>query len=188
MKEVKEKKKETKEKKKMSKKKKVIITISIIFGVILLAVIAFLIWWFNRKFDITFKYNNGKPNNEFRLLKVSDPDRNVCKKFLNDNDYKSQEISEIDWGTVREDSVADLIAKSDTNLALYYLYVATPATNDETSNAFYSGSFILATLEGGVNILSKGNYCKPPGEKDEEENFNYCAINKFNFAVQGNGG
>ncbi len=36
--------------------------------------------------------------------------------------------------------------------------------------------------------MSTGDYCKPPGGTTGEENFNYCAINKFNFAVQGNGG
>lgn len=47
------------EKEKKSKKK-----LFIIIGIILLLlIIGFLIWWFNRKFDITFKYNNGTNDN-----------------------------------------------------------------------------------------------------------------------------
>ena len=37
-------------------KKKII---AIISGVILIAIIVFLLWFFNRKFDITFDLNNG---------------------------------------------------------------------------------------------------------------------------------
>ena len=39
------------------KKKKIIITT--IVGVILLAIIIFILWFFNRKFEITFNLNNG---------------------------------------------------------------------------------------------------------------------------------
>ena len=37
-------------------KKKII---AIISGIILIAIIVFLLWFFNRKFDITFDLNNG---------------------------------------------------------------------------------------------------------------------------------
>ena len=42
---------------KTDKNKKKII--AIISGIILIAIIAFLLWFFNRKFDITFDLNNG---------------------------------------------------------------------------------------------------------------------------------
>ena len=42
---------------KMDKNKKKIITI--ILGIILIAIIVFLLWFFNRKFDVTFDLNNG---------------------------------------------------------------------------------------------------------------------------------
>lgn len=41
---------------KNEKKKKII---GIIFGILLLSLIIFLLWFFNRKFDITFDLNNG---------------------------------------------------------------------------------------------------------------------------------
>lgn len=58
-------------------------------------------------------------------------------------------------------------------------------------------SFILATMRGGVDIMRSGDYCSPhmideiTGESDDSGNiltlgaeFNYCAINKFNFAAR----
>ena len=42
---------------KIDKDKKKIITI--IFGILLIIIIVFLLWFFNRKFDVTFDFNNG---------------------------------------------------------------------------------------------------------------------------------
>ena len=42
---------------KIDKNKKKII--AIISGIILIAIIVFLLWFFNRKFDVTFDLNNG---------------------------------------------------------------------------------------------------------------------------------
>ena len=50
---------------------------------------------------------------------------------------------------------------------------------------FFAGSFILGTRRGGVNITTSGDSCKPP--TDEYSDLEYCAINRFNFAVQAGG-
>lgn len=75
----------------MSKdKKKKIITLSII-GVILLAIIIFLLWFFNRKFDVTFDYNNGTKN---EIVQVK------YNKTINEKDIKDKDDlgeSFIDW-------------------------------------------------------------------------------------------
>ena len=47
----------TKKEEKKSKKKIIIIIL-----ILLLLILLFLWWWFNRKFDVTFKYNNGLNN------------------------------------------------------------------------------------------------------------------------------
>lgn len=47
---------EDKKSSKNENKKKII---GIIFGILLLSLIIFLLWFFNRKFDITFDLNNG---------------------------------------------------------------------------------------------------------------------------------
>ena len=124
-------------------------------------------------------------SDDFRLLKMYDEDRRVCANIMTSG-YHFYMMTTPYITTSSE--TTELISKSDTNLEIYHIYVAPLAANLETSNVFYSGSFILATKEGGVNINSAGDYCKPPGDTSGDENFNYCAINKFNFAVQGNGG
>lgn len=137
---------------------------------------------------IKFSYAGGSKSSNFRLLKILDRNRDVCKATIKDDEYEQANAGDITITANLTDgeTISDLIAESDTDLAIYHLYVAAPATNSNTRNAFYSGSFILGTKEGGIDIMQAGNYCKPPGEADE--NFDYCAINKFNFAVQGNGG
>ncbi len=127
---------------------------------------------------------NGKL--DFRLYKIHDEDRRICATLLNTSSksYSTNPTTDLKNGW----ELNELISQSDNTLWVYHVYVAPLAISEETSNVFYSGSFILATKEGGVNIMSTGDYCKPPGGTTGEENFNYCAINKFNFAVQGNGG
>ena len=68
--------------KKKSKKKLIVF---IFIFILLIAV--FIWWWFNRKFDITFKYNNGLENNIVKvryLNKINDED---VKKDLKKSNY-----------------------------------------------------------------------------------------------------
>lgn len=133
---------------------------------------------------------------DFRLIKIHDPHRYACAKNLETTAYKlasnSPDIITVDYpGSPSshyypKEPPVDLIATTDNTLALYHLTLAKPNTNPATSNAFISGSFVLATITGGVNIMGTGNYCKPPAEQDS--NFDYCAINNFNFATQAIGG
>ncbi len=134
---------------------------------------------------------SGVSKTDFRLLKILDRDRNVCKSTVEDSAYTSKAAGDINISAHLTDGkdVADIIADSDTQLAIYHLYLSTPATNSDSRNAFYSGSFVLGTQDGGIDIVNpQGGFCKPPGDSSDYENFDYCAINKFNFAVQGNGG
>lgn len=64
--------KDNKKEEKKSKKKIIIIII-----ILLLLLLLFLWWWFNRKFDVTFKYNNGLDNNTIKVRynnKIKDKD------------------------------------------------------------------------------------------------------------------
>ena len=49
-------------------------------------------------------------------------------------------------------------------------------------------SFILGTLRGGANVNVSGEFCATPGSNSSVEDFDYCAINKFNFAARTLGG
>ena len=64
---------------KIDKNKKKII--AIISGIILIAIIVFLLWFFNRKFDITFDLNNGTKE---EVIKVK------YKKTINEKDIKDE--------------------------------------------------------------------------------------------------
>lgn len=148
--------------------------------------------------NLKYRDKNGasKTKTGFRLLKVNDRKRNVCRsQFVNsysDNDYLNNgtiDITNDKYDSVMEEPM-DLLTGGENNLALYDLTAKASAENDISKNVFYSVSFILATVQGGINITSSGDYCVVPGDmgSSEVENFNYCAINKFNFAAQANGG
>ena len=81
----------------------------------------------------------------------------------------------------------ELLAKDKYNdLVIYGLSTSKPAESMNRNNMFYTVSFILGTVHGGIDIMAKGNSCVPP-EGYVREDFNYCAINKFNFAAQASG-
>lgn len=64
---------------KIDKKKKKII--AIIFGIISIAIIIFLLWFFNRKFDVTFDFNNGTKE---EIIKIK------YHQTINDKDIKDK--------------------------------------------------------------------------------------------------
>ena len=85
-----------------------------------------------------------------------------------------------------EEPVEVLDRGTYNDLVLYDLYTAAPAISSTSDNMFYAVSFILGTVRGGIDITATGRNCTPPSEY-ETEDFDYCAINKFNFAAQASG-
>lgn len=73
--------KKEKEDVKSSKDKNKKKIIAIISGIILIAIIVFLLWFFNRKFDVTFDLNNGTKE---EVIKVK------YKKTINEKDIKEK--------------------------------------------------------------------------------------------------
>ena len=140
--------------------------------------------------SLSYKYDGTEENpNDFRLIKVRDENRKVCRSGLVEGDSKYDEFgtNQFEVGEITEEPVVLLSGSGDTAnaLALYDLSVPAPAA-DGVNAAFYAVSFILGTVQGGINVMSSGNFCATPDEYDS--NFDYCAINKFNFAAQANGG
>ena len=132
---------------------------------------------------------------DFRLLKIYDDRRTICVNAMRDrngnhslayNEYTpdvSSNIFAIDDGDAE---AVELLRKNDmVDLVLYELYVAEPAFSVTRQNQFYAASFILGTRRGGIDIKATGNNCKPPSDNYSE--LEYCAINKFNFAVMAGG-
>lgn len=129
----------------------------------------------------------------FRLLKVRDESRSVCVATAGANYDTSNISSEFNIvGSISEvvtENPIDLLGSDEKSggLALYDFYVSTPAQSTTKNNLFYSVSFILGTIQGGINIKKTGGSCATPDDW-QIENFDYCAINKFNFAAQATGG
>ena len=145
---------------------------------------------------------------KLRLLRVYDTERTVCvnamkaqdaspenDQYVKSGDYEQSKIPEaflinpamikLDGSRDKSDMVELLNKSGDSDLVLYDLYVAEPAFSETRNNFFFAVSFILGTRRGGINITEAGNSCKPPS--DEFSELDYCAINKFNFAVQAGG-
>lgn len=140
-------------------------------------------------------------NNTFRLLKVQDERRSLCV-YATNSIYRSQtgndgyvSSSDIDSipliynlntiGTQGE-PIELITGEEGEGMALYDLTIAKPARGIASQITFYSGSFILGSVEGGVNITSPSDYCKAFVD-DGVSDADYCAVNRFNFAVQTSG-
>ncbi len=141
----------------------------------------------------------------FKLLKIEDDTRAVCKVAAGGltNAYRSDIVSDaidiscddvtnIENSTeicnVLEAEPEDILEGSN-NLALYGLTVGPPAMGGNSRSMLYSVSLVLGTVQGGINVKTSGNYCATPeGAESDIENFDYCAINKFNFAARTTGG
>lgn len=150
--------------------------------------------------SFTLYYNvSGKSGsqsvNKFKLLKVQDDNRLACKKaagvdsgkyYPNSNKEMNHEINLTGYNMATEP--IDVLESAGA-LAIYDLTAARPARSVKSNNMFYSVSFILGTVQGGINVMAAGDYCEAPGgDNSSMENFDYCAINKFNFAAQAIGG
>lgn len=147
---------------------------------------------------------NDDTTKPFRLLKVRDDRRGVCAGVVRNKngaggtfstDYVGMSgilpsefegwFDMTDYTPVEEkEPPVDIIMTDKTyDLALYDLFVARPAISSTQKNMFYSVSFILGTVDGGINILEQGKSCSTPSEYTTE-NYDYCSINKFSFAAQ----
>ena len=166
---------------------------------------------FNTNFEssvskASLKYNNDKVVSDFKLLKVEDSERAVCVAATRvrgnrvTGDYSKVDVpDELNIalvGLVREGEAVivdeepmELLAGSENSLALYDLTSEVSEQGDTAKNLYYYTSFILGTIQGGININASGGFCAAPEEHiGLIEGFDYCAINKFNFAAMANGG
>ena len=131
----------------------------------------------------------GSTYSNFRLLKIMDEKRQICYQQVVEYPVSG---SEVVLSTVFELDDSDLggiepteLIDGESNLALYDLSMMAPARSDDGYSLFYSGSMILGSIEGGPNIAVKNSSCKEP--EGENSNFEYCAINRFNFAARASG-
>ena len=152
-------------------------------------------YFFAQKSDVEgalktkFTYSNGRNDytkDDFRLLKVWDTGRIVCVA-VSKKAFENNTIDVRNEGLITEEPV-DLLASADAGLALYDLSAITSTEKGAVSGGlFYTVSFVLGTVQGGVNIAASGNFCSVPNDY-ENQSFDYCSINKFNFAARATGG
>ena len=113
----------------------------------------------------------------FRMDLLAATDEKPIKYLQSDDMENSEE------GEGSEDE------KDTNNLAVYDMSVSVAEQSTMSRSAYYYGSFILGTIRGGINVNASGNFCAAPeGYNESVENFDYCAINKFNFAALATGG
>ena len=139
---------------KIDKNKKKII--AIISGIILIAIIVFLLWFFNRKFDVTFDLNNGTKD---EIIKVK------YHQTINKKDIKDQEdLGElfIAWYEVvgvkeKEDVLADkpfdFNTKIDKDIKLKALYEGKVETITITFDSKGGSTIDSITINKGVELI-----------------------------------
>lgn len=141
----------------------------------------------------TFKgYNNG--NGQRYKIENSDNLYNYNSNYTINNNTSvfdlTRDSNNYTFQVLGADDIVEvLIPNAGNNLVLYDLRSTAAVQNAAENGLFYSASFILGTIQGGIDVKASGNYCVPPNDYNEEAyaNFDYCAINKFNFAVQATG-
>lgn len=154
----------------------------------------------SNSFELFVEYNGDKTKRDFRLLKIEDPTRSICaatvenaypdpNSTLNPPEYQSRTFGDRVKGFVigydLPNEPVEMLDKTDVDLALYDFIVFPPAIASSSNRMFFSGSFILGTIDGSINIMSSSDYCQTPMTYDIS--FSYCAINKFNFGTQSSG-
>jgi prepilin-type N-terminal cleavage/methylation domain-containing protein len=139
---------------------------------------------------ITYSYTDPSGSEQtishFKLLKVTDIAREVCNSIITADKQIDQDKH--DFTVLNNGGAAPvhMLESDESNLALYDFQVFPVVQNRITGHTFYSSTFILATLKGGVNVLATGNFCNEPSY-DLATDFAYCAVNKFNFAMRATG-
>ena len=131
---------------------------------------------------------NPNPLAPPKFVRVADATRNVCVQAWDGQSANSPRLPRvIDISADAE--VIELINTDETDLILYDFTIFPASQHSITQQTFYSGTFILATMRGGVNISTNGDFCNvdiasPLGLPYD---FDYCAVNKFNFAMRATG-
>lgn len=128
----------------------------------------------------------------FRLARFPDPEHKQCNAEVEGTIAAGGGADKVEIEVMTTTNPVDLIAENEVDLALYSFKVIPATQSVRTRQAFISASFILATLRGGVNIMANGDFCQGKAAKGEEYeyddyDFDYCAVNKFNFSMRTGG-
>ncbi len=181
--------------------------------------------------SVRYRNENGgeetltrEPGNDipFRLVRFEDRNYRLCSATLESGKYKTKFSSFSEGNPIDMTNLANtpgdtathpypvakpeegLLDAFDLDLMLYNLNIFPISQDSVTLRTFMTGTFVLGTLRGSVDITRSGDYCQEdilPGATDHNgtedgyagssgnifdtgAEFNYCAINKFNFATR----
>lgn len=146
----------------------------------------------------TIQSGNVNSKDALRLIRVLDRTYRVCSAYL--QAYKDDPGGtgnwEIDITQEAKNGAENRIPMPTTgylnafDLDLFlYEFTVQPISQDAiTLRTYMAGDFVLATERGGIDITASGDYCQNGTSTSDLGNlgaeFNYCAINKFNFAAR----
>jgi len=129
--------------------------------------------------------NNANLLNQYSGLPPSTTD--VFIKLVKVSDGSGEYCSNLSKQVPFNTDATVLIPHDDeSDLAFYDFFVSGTSSSTQT---LYSASFVLGTLKGAADasglIPTNARDCKPPADMDSD--FDYCSINKFNFAMMATG-
>ncbi len=147
-------------------------------------------------------YSRGTSlDNGFRLRKYLDSNRSFCYNnfpYTSGNSgpkhypdqtpaHKRQNILASSMGAGVQLS-EELISASD--IAIYSITINSPRVNDQSGRSLYAGSFVLGSITGDIdlNTSTGGEFSSCNLENTSKFDVEYCATNKFNFAIRAMGG
>lgn len=130
------------------------------------------------------KNNAVLVNNQiYKFIRIPDTSRQFCA-----TDASTDKIKSI---SIPAGNIINLINSDENDLALYDLTVYPAMQSESTLHTLYSISFIIATTRGGININANGDYCRsvdnPKSGEYSNQDFNYCAVNRFDFVIRQTG-
>ncbi len=160
------------------------------------------------RYNVSPSDMNRTTEDNFKIIRFEDRNYRTCAAMQSSHEaggVREIDIRELPNGAtnyIHEAPVTGFLDSTDTELYLYELTVFPISQDSVTLRAFFSGTFILATDRGDVNIFRSGDYCNPNAVLDFGDNpdyggngsvldlgseFNYCAVNRFNFAARTSG-
>lgn len=158
--------------------------------------------------NISASVEDEHDKKSFKLVRFEDKTYRACSINIDRNyngglsaDKTTIDIRQLANGATNPVTTYDngFLSTSEIDLDLYELVIFPIAQDNVTLRALISGTFILATERGDVGVTRSGDYCDISNNngngdgsgnlQDLGSNFNYCGINKFNFAARtaGNG-
>lgn len=165
----------------------------------------------NRTLSLRYRNQGGGiesiSSNDMRLTRVQDRTYRVCSAYLQkyDEDPGNTGNWELDITQEAKNGAEnriptptnDYLSAFDLDLFLYEFTVQPISQDSITLRTYMAGNFILATERGGIDVTASGDYCQntyrdsdgsikeaTSGLGNLGAEFNYCAINKFNFAAR----